>query len=69
LIRGRRFIEHSTKFRRLLLRLRGLSLGVGNLVLKLHRLLERGQQQPVAFRYIAGQKIVIHVTFGCNNSS
>ena len=49
-VRGSRFVQHATEFRRLLLRLRGMSLGVGNLLLKLHRLLEGGQQELVAFR-------------------
>lgn len=48
LIRGSRLVEHATKFRRLLLRLRGLSLGVGNLLLQLDGLLEGSQQQALA---------------------
>jgi hypothetical protein len=48
LVRGGCLIEHATKFRRLLLRLRGLSLGVGNLALKLDGLLEGSQQEALA---------------------
>ena len=48
LIRGGCLIEHATKFRRLLLRLRGMSLRVGNLLLKLDGLSEGSQQQALA---------------------
>jgi hypothetical protein len=68
LIRGSRFIEHSTKFRRLPLRLRGLSLGVGNLALKLDGLLEGSQQEALAGGQIVRKKVgVIHHAHCCSD--
>jgi hypothetical protein len=68
LVRGSRFVQHATKFRRLLLRLRGLSLGVGNLVLKLDGLLEGSQQQALAGGQIVRKKVgVIHHAHRCSD--